>query len=308
MSVILDALIRNKEALESQIYNPEMDAPVQAAYELMSKPVNPDEGDADVYPEDLLQEFIDEFYSLPIHNAFSRALVNPRQCEIDELNNFIDNNRPDLDQILIEWNEAKTVIVDEGYYDNDIASDMDDIELTNDLDSTLTELKDHTDRILSNFPSLIGSAQGALGLGAVMNSLPNPCSGIGDFFGSLMDKGKALMAGLTSALSSTLNAVKNAINGLASQISGIINGAIGDIKEAIRDVIGVVKGIASSIKGYLMDIKNMIKDEVTKFAKSFIDGVRVGLSGLLSWLPKDPCLKGLIAGVATAGLAAVLSK
>jgi hypothetical protein len=255
----------------------------------MSMPLNPQEGDDDVYPPDLLQENIDNFYALPITTAFEKALVNPRRCEVDVVNGQL----ADISFLLTDVRNkiALNPLLDPADYDDD----LDYIDIVPETDETMDELGDHTDRVTSNLPSLIGIAQTALGLASAMFALTNPCLGIPDFFGSLMDKGKASMHDLSTRLSDLKNKL--------SHMADIVQNAI---KSAVDALVAEAKQIASGIKSGLLAIKNMVAAEAKKFAKALIDGLRSGLASLLALLPKDPCLKSLLGSVATGGLAAIL--
>lgn len=289
--------MRNEEALASQVYFPETEGTSQKIYELMSMPLDPNTTDDDVYPADLVQENIDSFNSLPITTAYEKAIVNPRQCEIDEIDTLMQDITPLITDVGNAIEDRDDVLTTQEI--TDLQTDFSEVvDIPQETTDGMAELKEHTDRVSSNLPSLVGVAQTALGLGAVMLALNNPCLHIDDFFGSLTSKGKQLMNGLKDRLA----ALKAKLQQMKAQIQNFVT----NVKAQIQALVDEAKAIASGIKSQLLSIANMVKDEAKKFAKAFIDAARSGLASLLSLLPKDPCLKNLVGAVATAGLAAII--
>ena len=272
----------NQEALDSQIYNPSVDPKVLMLQQVMEKTpvvyVAPKTSVPLVNPssEPLeLREYIETFNSMTTQNAFAGVLVNPATCLIEDI-------RGDLVQLPIlcdvkwgnnpEWTSYKPTC----------EADIRDINQNCDI------VQDHTDRLTSNLPSLTGIAQAAMALSTVMSLLSNPCLGLDGMMGSIMDSGKQLL------------------NDIKSKIRGAIKDAREWVDAQIGPIMDKVKAAISDAKAKMLAFVAKAKAEVTAFAKAMLAQARQGLAELLAFLPKDPCLRGLLKSAATGAAAGII--
>lgn len=278
------ASIVNQEALDSNIYNPPADPTSLTLYQMMLDSTNPTD------EATILQTYIDNFNNLPTQNQFVGIVVNPAKCGIDDINNGLQDVQTVGGQMVQGF---PVVSGDWNAYLPQLQADSSTIS------SNLSTVEDHTDRLTSNLPSLTGIAQAALALDTVMNLLSNPCLGLGNFFGSLMDKGKALLNSATAQVTNAVNAIKAKISSWVGQAESFIQSEIGPLIQNVKDMISVAKDAISQFV-------NQVTAEITNFAKAMLSQVRQGLSDLLANLPKDPCLKSLLGSVVTGAAAAIL--
>ena len=176
-------------------------------------------------------------------------------------------------------------------YGDDESADylyIDHILETQGINGALDCVEDHTDRLSFNMPSLSGIAQAAMALDTIMNLLSNPCLGLSGFMGSIMEKGKALLAEAKAHVEALANKARAWID---QNVAPIVN----EIKDAIASATAVV--------GEMM---KKAREEITKFAKALIAQARQGLAELMANLPNDPCLKSLAGGLLSGGAAALL--
>jgi hypothetical protein len=284
----------NTEALDNSIYNPPVDKKTLMLQSIMeSEPIPPDARTQPRRPplldvnevEFALRDHLNSINGLSVFNPYHGVIVNPTKCLLDPI-------RTDLmsmtDYLSGRFSDDGTWMSYRDEYNTDIYgandSDADDQGILGDLDS----IEDHTDRLTNNLPSLAGIAQAALALDTVMNLLSNPCLGLDGFLGSIMDKGKAL-----------INDVKNRISSLLARARAWVSGTIGPLIDEIR-------GALAAVKAKVAQLISMAKAEVLKFAKALLAQARQGLADLLSNLPKDPCLRGLLGAVVTGAAAAVI--
>lgn len=272
----------NQEALDSQIYNPEVQPSVLMLQQIMETTpyVEPKPAllplvlPATVAPE--LREHVETFNNLSKVNPYQGVIVNPAECHISEI-------REDLTAVTQYMDTTYGQDPNWTAYKNQLAVDI--ININEDLDA----IEDHTDRMSSNLPSLAGIAQAALALSTVMSLLSNPCLGLDGMMGSIMDSGKKLLQDIKNQIKSALNAAKE-----------WVDANIGPLIQDIKDAIEVAtKAIA--------DFVEKAKAEIMNFAKAMLAQVRQGLAELMANLPKDPCLRGLLQSAATGAAAAVIS-
>lgn len=276
--------IVNQEALDSNIYNPPADPTSLTLYQLMLDGTNPTDEST------ILQTYVDNFNNLPTQNQFVGVVVNPAQCWIDDINNGLQDVGTAGGQMVQSFPVAS------GAWDAYLPQLQSD---SADITANTATAQDHTDRLTSNLPSLTGIAQAALALDTVMNLLSNPCLGLGNFFGSLMAKGQALLKSATAQITNAVNSIKNAITSFANQAASAISAAVGPLIQNVKDMISVAKDAVSQFV-------NQAKAEIMNFAKAMLAQVRQGLADLMANLPKDPCLKSLLGSVVTGAAAALL--
>lgn len=277
-------LILNKVALDNPLYNPDYSQEVIDLVSLMEN------GPED---EETLQEYIEQINSLPITNAFSAVLTNPRQCDIEEYYKELNEYNESIFIIrshLINYPE-EYIDWDEGYADIEMQ-----IQETN---SFIEGFDQHTNRVTSNLPSLVGMAQTAMGIATSTSKLANPCVGVPGFFGSLLDAGKSLINIVIGTMKSLASFVK-------SVASDIINGTISIFKGFAKDVLGEISNVVGPLKAQASELMKLAMDEVAKFAKALLGQLRIGLAGLLNFLKLDPCLAGLVGAVAGSAASGIL--
>jgi hypothetical protein len=285
----------NTEALGNPTYNPILD---DATLQLM----NMMGGD---YPADVVAQYREAIMTLPTANPYSAVLTNPRSCDISQAQTSLAEARSGLTlryaaivaagtpvPSLTQSGTGSTSSVpgQPGYQPSaqqaaDAASwQMAMPEITSNLDqaeSTMDDFQDHSDRLISNLPSIVGMVQTALGLATAIGNLLDPCLGLRDFLGSLLDKGSALMAKINAAI---------------AKVVSVINDALAEIQKAIAYVMGLIQSLIA-----------MVEAEIMKLIKSLIDAARLGLAQLLSLLPKDPCFKAIIGAVGTGAAVGVMA-
>lgn len=267
----------NQEALADENYNPEIDDKVKQLYELMA----PCAGN----PHDaaLEAEYTAQFLALPTTNVYTQVLVNPRRCDIDRV-------QDDLAELVTHFPTIRAALPtgDHPAWDSMVATVTPQIATIN---TSMTDWGVHTDRQTANLPFLASLAQGALGMMTALNGLMNPCAGLGNFLGSIMDKGAQLMGQITGAIGPMLSQVQG-------WASGAI-GAVGAMTSAISGAIGQAIGAAGQIAG-------MIAGEIGAFAGAMIGQLRMGLAEFMASMKVDPCLAGILGGVAGAAAAKIL--
>ncbi len=280
-------LVKNQEALDNPIYNPEVEPEITQLYQLMV-PQNEEDDEA------LLQEYIDMFMELPTTSSFGSVLINPMLCEVEDYRSISQEYTIEINKLrdfVYQVPSEKTTW--DNNYQNELGNDFDESV------SAVEELLEHTNRIVFNLPTLLGAAQGAAGIATVSFLLSNPCLGLNGFFDSIKEKGKALINGIKNALKNVVNSVKNIVRDIAN---GIINVVAGFVSSFIDSV----KGLMNSLKNAAMAIKDQILSEIKNFAKALLGQLRFGLAGFLKNLLKDPCLKSLLKTVLSGSALGIL--
>lgn len=268
--------VRNELALADPIYNPEIEPKILKLYTMMA----PTEENPE--PPAVLEEYRQEFLALPTENVYSAVLVNPRQCDIDAVLDVLDDLDTLLPTIRDELPTGDQPTWD-GWYP-DIEADL------GTLRDNIGEVQEHTNRLTFNLPTLSGIAQGAMGLATLLAALANPCAGLGDFFGSIMDAGKKLMADLMAA-----------IGPLLAQVRDWANVAIG----AIADMMSAITSAIAAATAAMAELMAMIASEIAKFAAALLSQIRMGLAEFMNAMNLDPCLAA-IGGVALTSAAAAI--
>lgn len=282
--------VKNEEALASPIYNPKYDERTVDIYKLMN-----------TYPDELIEQYRTVFENLPTVNPYSGVIENPRGCEISTVTT-------DINEVISKLEYQYQIIQNNGtpvYDPNGVpvyTPTVDDVELLQEWDnnmpsirndmntslSTMSTFQTHTDRLISNLPSLLGIAQNSLGIATILMDLANPCAGLLDFLGSILEQGKRLLKMLQDKIQQVLNYINNIVN--------FIKGIIQNIMNLISKVMQIINNII-----------DMILTEIMNFVKALIDLARMGLASLLNLLPDDPCLRTIIGIVGTGALIKVMS-
>ena len=272
----------NQEALDSQIYNPSVDPKVLMLQQVMEKTptvfvppktsvplVNPSSEPVE------LREYIETFNNMTTQNAFAGVLVNPATCLFEDI-------RQDLVQLPIlcdvKWGSDTEWTTYKPTYEADVRE----------INQNCDIIQDHTDRLTSNLPSLTGIAQAALALSTVMNLLSNPCLGLDGMLGSIMDSGKQLLSDIKS------------------KIRGVIKDAREWVDSKIGPILDKVKAAVANAKAKMLAFVAKAKAEIRAFGKAMLAQARQGLAELLAFLPKDPCLRGLLKSAATGAAAGII--
>ena len=237
-----------------------------------------------------LQPHVDTFQSLSIFNPYQGVIVNPTSCLTDPVRTGLSDALAQLDAVFSgesDWTD---------YRDEFVADQAD-------INASLDQIADHTDRLTSNLPSLAGIAQSSMALSTVMNLLSNPCLGLNNLLGSVMDSGKTILNDVKNQVGSMVTEVTT----LANQVQTGVLSVEADIKSALSSTVQDIKDAISVAKTAITSFINNAKAEVMAFAKAMLAQVRQGLAELLASLPKDPCLSSLIGSVSTGAAAGIIS-
>ena len=279
---------RNEEALASPIYKPDLDEKTVEIFSLMK-----------TYPPELVAQYRQVFESMPTTNPFVGVLSNPMGCEISQtttdLGQIIGRLEERYEEIKLAGTPPAPTTDENGntspsYVDPAAAALLQEWDTympqirsdLNNADGALGSYQNHTDRVVANLPSLVGIAQNALGITAVMLDLLDPCLGLSEFFGSIMEAGRRI-----------IDAIMRAIN---------------EVMAVIEEVISAIMAAINAVMAAIQELLMMIANEIQKLVEALIDSVRMGLAALLKLLPNDPCLRALLGAVSTGALIAVLNK
>jgi hypothetical protein len=311
----------NQQAFASNTYNPNIDDRALALYQLMNN--RPDD-------DALLDSYRTIVQNYPTHNLYSGVLFNPRACEVDANSSLLDDIRTQLQE---QYDGIVTRGTPTGGTNTGVTGDptgtpyvptsdqtktLDEwrdqypqlVNNLNQVDSTLSTYRDHTDRLVSNFTSFTSMAQTNIGNTVAVSQasttasgntsqaapfdlsnlgLPtsagstgggNPCLQFGDMFGSLFAAGQKMMDQMSKALMGLLGAIGN---------------PMALIQQAMSSVMGMVNQIMSKIQA-----------EITKLASSIMNMMKMGLAQLMQFMPNDPCLKSIIGGLLTQGAKSIM--
>lgn len=307
--------IVNQEALDSQIYNPTTQPSVLMLQQIMEttppQPVsatqlNPPAPLIDPVTVDAqLQDHIRTFLSLPTRHDFNGVIVNPALCHIvdvrqdlQDLYDYLDYQYGpgSSDRVISEggggggfgWGGGTDPVTPNGSNGNWTTYQPELSQAIQDVNQDMDSIQDHTDRLTSNLPTLAGLAQAALALSTIMNLLSNPCLGLDGLLGSIMDSGKKL------------------IQDVKDKIAKAVADAKAWVSKEIGPLIDQVKGAIADAKAKIAELVAKAKAEIMNFAKAIQAQIRQGLAELLSNLPQDPCLRGLLQSAVTGGAAALI--
>lgn len=271
----------NDDVFSSPIYNPQKDDKVVELYKLMDSTKD----------QAVLDEYIYMFNTYPTHNPYQGVLYNPRTCDINAVVEVVDEIKNALktryDKIWIDGTPTLTHTPNQvqinalvewlGTYPS-IANDLETVS------SVLSDFGDHTNRLISNMPSILGSIQQAIGNALAIGDMlgGNPCIPFADVFGSILQKGQDIIDQVMSKVQEAMSVVQNALSMVQQKISEVM--------------------------GEITKVKDMMMNEVNKIAESLMSTVKMGLAELMSYLPDDPCIKSIMGNFMTTGANKILNK
>jgi hypothetical protein len=281
----------NIDALASPTYNPDIDPTTLKLFNAMGNN----------YPYDLVAQYRQIITNMPTVNPYSALLTNPRSCDISQAQTGLATAEGNL------WQQYSAVVLagtpvpsltggevgagpgQPGYIPSNDQLAQAAIwqqampEASASLDqaqSSMSDFQDHTDRLISNLPSILGMIQSALGIATAVGNLLNPCLGLSNFLGSILATGATMIARIIAC--------------------------IAQISEAGSDMSLIQAGLAC-VTGGTQSLLALIEAEIMALIKSLIDATRLGLSQLLSTLPKDPCFGAIMQTVGTGAALAILA-
>lgn len=267
-----------REALASPLYNPDVDVTDATIYNMMSS------GDSD----EVIQYYTDMINNLPTSNVYAGVLQNPHTCDIEAINNDMNDLNNAIVQQYNNYNDPSNPAYASWQQAMDYSNPSSMINQLNgtteqtgttgtSVQQTVNTFSDHTDRMVSNFPSILGIIQTALGIAAALEGLLNPCLGLSNFLSSLLAEGKTLLA----------------------QLAGYIKTILQYVEEGLEYLVGAI----AKLFQYAQQIMAFIENEILQLVKAIIAGIKFGLSSFLKALGNDPCASALLSTVATAGAA-----
>lgn len=254
------------QAVDSPTYNPPADDADKAIYNMMSGEDS----------QDVIDYYTAMITNLPTANVYSGVLQNPRKCDIESINNSMNDLNDNLNNAYQDnssdptWQQA----MDTSNPDSMI-NQLNDTTNPNSVQSAVNTFSDHTDRMTSNFPSILGMIQAALGVAAAIGALANPCLGIGNFLNSLLEEGKQILATIEQYIKDVLNVI-----------------AMG---------IGAVMMAVQKLLAYAQEAIQFIEKEIAALVAAIISALKFGMSSFLKALSLDPCASALLGAVTTAG-------
>lgn len=295
------------QAKSSPIYKPDLDDTDKSIYNLMS---DPDQNSVDYYTR--------AFMSLPTTNIYGGVLENPHYCDINDINNDMNTINSDLNNLYnngtdqngnknsenSDWQYQMNPNNKDGIYSmmfNDPyngngSPDPSDTSVTGDdiinggsnysVSTGIDMINNHTNRLISNLPSILGMIQAALGLASAMGNLLNPCLGLSSFLSSLLDEGKQILA-----------TIKNYLK----EIIGLI--LLGPMI-----VLAVLNALVKKLFDFIKEAIDFITSEIKKLVKALIDSLKAGISAFLKSLGLDPCASFLLKTVTTGAAAYAIGK
>lgn len=237
-------------ALASETYNPNRAPDVVELYNIMT---------ADEPSEELMATFREMVTAMPVSNPYNGLLVNPRGCEVDQGNT-------DLDEIIDEIDNTPTI-------PDDIKDTLEDAK------DVLDQYKEHTDRLISNFPTISSIVQSEIAnnIGSMGG---NPCLGFADIMGSILDAGRDIMNQILAA--------------------------IANIKENLQAAEDLLRDLVAKLMAAIAAAMTQLLEEVEKIAKAMLNMSKMNLAQMMKFQMQDPCLKQILSGVLTSAAANVL--
>jgi hypothetical protein len=297
----MSASVTNAAALASPIYNPNIDSTSLQLFNAMNTG----------YPAALVSQYTQMITSLPTANGYSTLLQNPQACNISQAQTGMSTLQSQITQQYNStvlsgtpvgtisgttytapaasganpvgtagspgYSPSTTQVATLNTWQQAYPACMGNIAQAN---STLSGFEDHTNRLIANFPSILGMIQTALGIATAIANLTNPCLGLANFLGSLLAKGAAIMAQINAAIDLALT---------------VIGEVIAEINAAIQAVMALINSLEA-----------LIEAEILAFVEALIDAARLGLAQLLALLPLDPCLASILTTVGTGALTGTL--
>lgn len=241
-----------KSFASSSVYNPNRTPDVLALYEIMQSRGN----DADV-----LARYRAQVENMSTASPYRGVLNNPRQCEVDQATTTLDEV---LENLIVTPNVPPVV--------------EDTLE---DIKDKLEEYKEHTEKLIANFPTIASIVQQQIG-NAVGKLGSNPCLSFGDMMGSVLQEGQDIM--------------------------GEILGAIADVEANIDDVEALIEEAIPKLEAAIAKALTQKEEEVTKLAESMMNSAQMNLAGLLKIQVEDPCLSQIMSSIMTPEAEAALDE
>jgi hypothetical protein len=233
--------------IDFNVYAPSREPTTLRLYDLMNQ---------DPPTEEVLEQYKQMVTSLPTQNPYSGVLFNPRGCEVDQANTEIDD--------IIKTPDLPAPIVDE----------------LEDAKDSLDQFKEHTDRLIANFPTISSIVQSEIGNNVAALQAENPCLGFGDIMGSILDAGR--------------------------QIMNEILAAIADIKNNLSAAEDLIQNAINKLKAAIAAAMTKLKEEVEKMALAMLNMAKMNLAQILKYQMQDPCLKAILDGSLTGGAKAAM--
>jgi hypothetical protein len=266
----MSASVTNAAALASPIYNPNIDSTSLQLFNAMNTG----------YPAALVSQYTQMITSLPTANGYSTVLSGTPVGTISGTTYTApaaSGANPVGTAGSPGYSPSTTQVATLNTWQQAYPACMGNIAQAN---STLSGFEDHTNRLIANFPSILGMIQTALGIATAIANLTNPCLGLANFLGSLLAKGAAIMAQINAAIDLALT---------------VIGEVIAEINAAIQAVMALINSLEA-----------LIEAEILAFVEALIDAARLGLAQLLALLPLDPCLASILTTVGTGALTGTL--
>lgn len=237
-------------ARASETYNPTRAPDVLELYDIMS---------AAQPSEELMATYREMVTSMPTTNPYAGVLTNPRGCEVDQANT-------DLDEII-----------DEVKQNPDVPKDIPDT--LEDAKDVLDQYKEHTDRLISNFPTISSIVQNEIGnnIGSMGG---NPCLGFADIMGSILDAGRDIMNEILAA--------------------------IANIKDNLQAAQDLLRDLVNKLMAAIAAAMTQLLEEIEKIAAAMLNMSKMNLAQMMKFQMQDPCLKQILSGVLTSAASNVL--
>lgn len=294
-------------AKDSPIYAPTLDSTDTSIYGLMSDP-----------DQDTIDYYTRAFMSLPTSNVYAGVLENPHYCDIQDIQHDMNHIKDNLNNLYKNGSDSngkpnssnskwqsemdpnnKTGIyymlfndpyngtgspvpTDTSITGDNIINGGDHYSVTTGIDL----LNNHTNRLISNLPSILGMIQTALGLASAIGNLLNPCSGLSSFLSSLLDEGKQIIATIKKYLKEII-----ALLLLGPMIA-----------------LAVLNALIKTVLGFIKEAIDFITSEIKKLVKALIDSLKAGISAFLKSLNLDPCASFLLKTVTTGAASYAIGK
>lgn len=289
----------NQAALQSQIYNPNYDDIDLGLYNIISNNMSDD-----TYQE-LLKKYTNMFYNMSKTNEYEGVFQNPFECSSQEFNNDLNDILNDISSTypnssytdpedpnslisIITGGNSTTSTVSQ----DDVLTIPDNAVIDTNSDGTysvttytnptaiqpsITSANNYFNTVVGNFPLLMALAQTAMGLLTALLNSGNPCSALGNFFGSIM----------------------SVVQGVISNITAYIKEILSYIASGLAAAISEVTSLLQKVQQEIQTLMAQIKKEIANFIKALIDSIRAGLGSFLKGLLNDPCASSLIKSIST---------
>lgn len=244
MQTILD------KVLSDSTYNQPKTSEEIALYELMNQELPSDE---------LINEYKETFNSMTTKNSFLGVLTNPVQCDIDQAVSDVNDI---LETIPSKENVPEWVS-----------------QILTEVNDNLATYLDHSNRLVSNFPTISSIVQNEISnqLGSASDPKSvlgsNPCVAFADVMGSILKAGQDIIAEILSALQN----LKDNLDAAAELIEQAVN--------------KLLEAIAAAM--------TKIQEEVESIAKAMLSINKMNLASMLKFQNEDPCLQSILSSTLT---------